>query len=74
MKFWLLMVQGDDATWLEGAWDDESTAESPEKYREDVDRVRKLAYDNNYEMRIIEAEIPGIFEAFEIPKTTGRIV
>lgn len=74
MKFWLLMVQGDDATWLEAAWDDESTAANPEGYKAEVDRVRKLAYDNNYEMRVIEAEIPGIYEAFEIPKAKGEIV
>lgn len=74
MKFWLLMVQGDDATWLEAAWDDESTIVNPEKYREDVDRVRKLAYDNNYEMRVISVVVPGIYEAFEISNLKGDIV
>jgi hypothetical protein len=71
MKVWLIWVQGDDATWLEGAWDDESTAENNDGWQEEVKRVRKLALDNNYEMRIQLANVPGVYEMFEIPEVTA---
>jgi hypothetical protein len=71
MRVWLIFVQGDDATWLEAAWDDESTAANPDGWQHEVNRVRKLAFDSNYEMRTIEADIPGVFDAFEIPKVKG---
>lgn len=72
MKVWMLWVQGDDATWLEGAWDDEATAGNPDGWREEVDRVRKLAYENNYEMRVQEVTIPGVYDLFEIPKARAE--
>lgn len=73
MKVWMIFVQGDDLTWLEAAWDDESTAENPPGWKAEVDRVRKLAYENGYDMRIIAAIVPGVFEAFEIPNVKAHI-
>lgn len=65
MKVWMIWVQGDDSTWLESAWDDESTAENPDGWQTEVDRVRKLAFNNDYELRVTEVTIPGVYEAFE---------
>lgn len=67
MKVWLIWIQGDDTTWLEAAWDDNSTAENHSGWQEEVKRVRKLAYENDYEMRIQEVTVPGVYELFEIP-------
>ena len=72
MKVWMLWVQGDDATWLEAAWDDEMTAQNPPGWSEEVLRVRKLVFDNDYEMRVLEVEVPGVYESFEIPKSKAR--
>lgn len=74
MKVWMVFVQGDDATWLEAAWDDEMTVENHSGWQAEVDRVRKLAFDNNYEIRTLEVEVPGVHDAFEIPKVrSGRV-
>ena len=67
----MIFVQADDHTWLEAAWDDESTAENHSGWTEEVDRVRKLAYEEKWEMRILEVEVPGVFEAFEPLKRTA---
>lgn len=67
MNVWMIFVQGDDHTWLEAAWDDDSTAENHPGWKEEVDRVRKLAYENDYEYRIMQVTVPGVFEEFEIP-------
>lgn len=71
MKVWMIWIQGDDATWLEAAWDDEMTAENSTGWRVEVDRCRKLAFENNYEMRIQEVEVPGVHALFDIPTATG---
>lgn len=68
---WLIWVQDDGYTWLEGAWSDDATADNPHGWVEEVDRVRKLAYENKYEMRIQRATIPGVFQLFEIPGVTA---
>ena len=65
MKIWMIWVQGDDTTWLEGCWDDESTAQNPEGWQAYVDRCKKLAHDNNYEVRIASSEIKGVYGLFE---------
>lgn len=72
MKVWMIFVQGDDATWLEAAWDDETTAENHPGWQAEVERVRKLAYENHYEMRILEVEVPGVYEAFAITKVQAK--
>jgi hypothetical protein len=72
MTVWMLWVQGDDHTWLEAAWDDESTAENHSGWQAEVDRVRKLAFDNGYEMRIQQVQVPGVFELFEIPTAEAK--
>lgn len=68
---WLIWVEGDGATWLEAAWDDDSTAENDSGWQAEVDRVRKLAYENKYEMRIQRVTVPGVFQMFEIPGVTA---
>jgi hypothetical protein len=67
VKVWLIFVQGDDTTWLEASMDDESTAESGGQWDAEVKRVQKLCADNDYEYRIIAANVPGVYEEFEIP-------
>ena len=67
MKVWMLWVQGDDSTWLEAAWEDEMTAENRSGYDAEVDRVRKLCFDNDYELRIQPVLVPGVYEMFEMP-------
>jgi hypothetical protein len=71
MKVWMLWVQGDGATWLEAAWDDDMTADNGPGWDAEVERVRKLAYDNKYEMRVQEVEVPGVRALFDIPKATA---
>lgn len=71
MKLWLIFVQTRDrlpATWLEAAWDDESTAENPDGWTKEVERVEKLAHDSGYEMRVCETEIAGVYELFDAPR------
>jgi hypothetical protein len=72
MKVWMLWVQGDGGTWLEAAWDDETTSENGPGWDAEVERVRKLAYDNKYEMRVQEVEVPGVYDMFEIPTATAQ--
>jgi hypothetical protein len=71
MKTWCIWMQGDETTWLEAAWTDEMTAENNPGWQEEVDRCRKLAYENKYEMRIQAVEIPGVYNLFEIPSVTA---
>lgn len=67
MKVWLLWIQGDDHTWLEGAWDDDTTAENRPGWDEEVARVRRVADENDYQMRIQAVEVPGVHDLFDIP-------
>jgi hypothetical protein len=64
---WMIWVQGDDSTWLEDAWDDESTAQNPQGWQEVVDKARKMAYEANYELRIQQVEVPSVHALFDIP-------
>lgn len=63
MKVWLIWVQSDDATWLEAARD-ARTSKNSLGWHAEVERVRKLASDNGYEMRIQEVDVPGVFRLF----------
>lgn len=74
MKVWMIWIQGDDATWLEAAWDDESTAENNMGWQATVDKARKLAFDHNYELRIQAVEVPHVYDLFTIPTTTAKAV
>lgn len=67
MKVWMIWVQGDDATWLENAMDDDSTAETGGVWEELVKRVEQMCVDNGYVMRIQAVNVPGVYEMFEIP-------
>jgi hypothetical protein len=73
MKVWLIWVQGDDATWLEAAWEDEMTAENRSGYDAELDRIEKMCHDNpGYAMRIQAVLVPGVLELFEIPTVEAR--
>jgi hypothetical protein len=75
MKIWMIFVQeGDEATWLEAAWDDEMTAENNEGWQKVVDGAKTLCAHNNYEYRILEVEVGGVYEAFAIPKVKAESV
>lgn len=67
MKVWMVWLKSDDVTWLEAAMDDDTTAESGGQWESEVDRCRKLAFDNNYELRVQAVEVPGVYDLFEIP-------
>lgn len=71
MTVWMVWVQGDDHVWLEAAWDDDSTVENQSGWKAEVDRVRKIAYENRYEMRIQQVHVPGVFDLFKIPKANA---
>lgn len=71
MKLWLIFVQGDDHTWLEAAWDDESTAENHDGWQEEVERIHQMCADNSdlkYEMRVCETVVADVYELFDTPK------
>lgn len=68
MKLWLILIQENDHTWLEAAWDDDSTAENPEGWKAEVDRCKKLAEENGYEIRICWTQVDGVFDLFDTPK------
>lgn len=72
MNVWLIWVRGDDTTWLEAAWDDDATAENRSGWDAEVDRVRKLAFDNKYTMRIQRVIVPGVYQLFDIPEVTAQ--
>jgi hypothetical protein len=68
---WMIWLQEDDMTWLGAAWDDNSIAETPKAWDTEVERCRKLAYDNKYEMRIQSVKVPGVYELFDVPSVTA---
>ena len=68
MKVWLIFLQADDHTWLEAAWDDDATAENHSGWKDEVDRCKKIAHENNYEMRICSTVIAGVYELFDPPE------
>lgn len=74
MKIWLIFIQTDDTTWLEAAWDDNSTAENYKGWEEEVARCTKLATDNKYEMRIVSTTLDGVYDAFEVPDLSSTKV
>jgi hypothetical protein len=76
VRIWTLWVQADEATWLEGAWDDESTAENHDGYLEAVDKAARVAKDNGGEMRVIAIDVPyeSVFSAFKVPIVKGQAI
>lgn len=76
MRMWTIWVQAvDGATWLEAAWDDVSSAENPEGYREAVEKADRTAKENGGTMRVIAVEVSdsAILKAFEIPVVEGTL-
>lgn len=71
MIVWMIWIQGDDTTWLEAAWDDDSTAGNDEGWKNEVARCRSLANANNYELRIQRVKVPGVGAMFKIPEATA---
>lgn len=67
MKLWLIFIQADGHTWLEAAWDDESTAENHAGWQEEVERCHGMAAKENYEIRVVSTHVAGVFELFDAP-------
>lgn len=77
MKLWTIWVQASDgATWLESAWDDESTAENGSGYEKSLQTAKDVAKQNGGEMRVIEVDFPDgvVFGAFQPPAVTAKAV
>jgi hypothetical protein len=74
VRLWLIFIQSADATWLEAAWDDNSTAENHSGWEEEVARCRKLADDNGYKMRIASTVVSGVFGLFDVPELPAEPV
>lgn len=73
MKIWLIVIQGDDTTWVEDAWDDMSTAENRQGWEAAVAKARDLAHDNGYEVRIAPIKVDGVYELFENPELKAAL-
>jgi hypothetical protein len=67
MKLWLIFIQGDETTWLQDAWDDQSIAESAGGWEDAVKSARATAKVNNAEIRIATTEVAGVYGLFESP-------
>jgi hypothetical protein len=67
MRLWTIWIQADETTWLESAWDDETTAENRSGYEEAVDKAEETARVNKGAMRVIAIDVPdrSIFGAFD---------
>lgn len=74
LTVWMIWIQGDDATWLEAAWEDDMTSGNREGWLAEVDKARKLAFDNNYEMRIQKVYVPGVLSLFDVPTADAEPV
>jgi hypothetical protein len=74
VKLWTIWVQSSDgATWLESAWDDESTAENRSGYEEALQAAAKIAEANDGAMRVVEVNFAGevVYDAFTPPSVTA---
>jgi hypothetical protein len=76
MRLWTIWIQADEATWLESAWDDESTAENRSGYEAAIDKAEEVARSNKGEMRVIAIDVPdrSIFAAFDPAVAPGVVV
>jgi len=75
MRLWTIWIQAGEATWLEAAWDDESTAENRSGYEDAVSKAEQVARENKGEMRVIAIDVPdrSIFGAFDPPVVAGEV-
>jgi hypothetical protein len=76
VRLWLIFVQTRDrqpTTWLEAAWDDESTAENNDGWQAEVKRVEKIAQENDYAMVVCSTDVPGVYELFDAPELQGTV-
>lgn len=75
MKIWMIAIKADDGfIWIESAMDDELTSSNPKAWEADVRAARRLVEMNpSYEMRILSATIPGVYEAFDNPELKGTL-
>ena len=74
IKTWQVWIQAEDGyTWLETAWDDDTTVENHDGWLKAVDNAKTIVAENRgYSMRILEVNVPGVLEAFEIPEVTAE--
>lgn len=77
MIIWTCWLQAEDgATWLEGAMDDDSTAESPSAWERIVGDAERIAHeDGGYAMRVVAIEVPfdAVLNAFKVPTVRGEV-
>jgi hypothetical protein len=71
-KVWLIWIKVDGYSWLEAAWDDDSTSENHAGWQEEVGKVRKVALDQGGEMRIQAVNVPGVDDLFAVPEVTAE--
>lgn len=74
MRLWTIWVQASDgATWLESAWDDESSAENPDGYATSIDAAQKVAEANKGVMRVLAVDLPddAVFDMFKPKAVTA---
>ena len=72
---WLIWIQGEDCPpWLEAAWDDTSTADNIQGWRETVEQCREIARQAKGEIRVQEVRVPAVNEMFEVPQVTADLV
>lgn len=65
MTVWMIWVQGDDHTWLEAAWDEDSRSANNDGWIADLDRVRKLCAEERYEYRVQQVNVRHVFKLFQ---------
>ncbi len=77
MKIWTIWLQAEDGTtWLEGAMDDESTAENNEAWVKLVDDAKKIAHDNaGYACRVLALDVAdaAVFGLFDVPTAAATV-
>jgi hypothetical protein len=78
MIVWTCWLQAEDGTtWLEGAMDDDATAENHSAWQKIVDDAAKIAHESNdYSMRVVAVHVPfdAILNAFKIPEVNATQV
>jgi hypothetical protein len=71
VKLLLIFIQGDETTWLEAAWDEQSASESPDEWQETIKDARYTAQQNGGEFRVATVEVEGVYGLFEVPELKG---
>lgn len=74
MRLWVIVIRGDGTTWVTDAWDDDTTYENPQGWKEAIDKARGTCEGNEgYEMRVVPVVVPGLYDVFDQPQLDGQI-